>query len=469
MPGVTVVIRALGSACEIRGMDVDLVRKYNVPGPRYTSYPTVPGWSRTPTPDEWKAHVRRAFQRSNATEGISLYVHLPYCESLCTYCGCNTRITVNHAVEAPYITSVLKEWRMYRTLFKEVPRIRELHLGGGTPTFFAPENLRRLVEGLLDGCVVTADAEMGFEGHPNNTTAAHLKVLHELGFRRVSFGIQDFDPKVQEIINRKQPFTNVERALREAREIGYTSINADLVFGLPFQTPETMRRTIALTNDLRPDRIAFYSYAHVPWIKPGQRRFTEADLPADADKRALYELGKQLFEEAGYREIGMDHFALPHDALYTASQQGHLHRNFMGYTPVRTELMIGLGVSAISDSWSCFAQNRKTVEDYQQAVERDELPVFRGHLLSEDDLRMRAAILDVMCRQRVDLAGIGWDVHDVEAHFFDLIGDDLVVQNGTIITVTEKGRPFVRNVCMAFDLQLRTEQENAKPRFSMTV
>ena len=450
-------------------MEIGLVRKYNVPGPRYTSYPPVPSWSRSPSPDDWKAHVRRAFLQGNGPEGISLYVHLPYCESLCTYCGCNTRITVNHAVEEPYVTSVLKEWRMYRNLFREVPRIRELHLGGGTPTFFTPENLRRLVEGLLDGCVVTADAEMGFEGHPNNTTAEHLQALYDLGFRRVSYGIQDFDPKVQEIINRKQPFGNVERAFREARAIGYTSINADLVFGLPFQTPETMRRTIALTNDLRPDRIAFYSYAHVPWIKPGQRRFTEADLPADADKRALYELGKQLFEDAGYREIGMDHFALPHDALSTALSEGRLHRNFMGYTPVHTGLTIGLGVSAISDSWRCFAQNSKTVEDYQQAVERGELPIFRGHQLSEDDLRSRTAILETMCRLRSDLALLGWRAHDVEAHFSDLVSDGLVELNGTVITVTEKGRPFVRNVCMAFDPLLRAAPAHPTPRFSMTV
>jgi oxygen-independent coproporphyrinogen III oxidase len=450
-------------------MDVDLVRKYNTSGPRYTSYPPVPAWSRSPAPEEWKWHVRRAALHGNDTEGISLYVHLPYCESLCTYCGCTTRITVNHAVEAPYIASVLKEWRMYRTLFQGAPRIRELHLGGGTPTFFAPDNLKRLVEGLLDGCVVAADADLGFEGHPNNTVAAHLRTLYDLGFRRVSYGIQDFDPKVQEVINRVQPFESVDRAFREARGQGYTSINADLVFGLPHQTLASMERTIDLTNALRPDRIAFYSYAHVPWIRPGQRRYTEVDLPADADKRALYESGKQRFETAGYREIGMDHFALPHDALSAAMAGGHLHRNFMGYTPVRTRLMIGLGVSAISDSWSCYAQNHKTVEDYREAVERGCLPVFRGHVLNEDDLRTRATILDVMCRMRADLSAMGWDAHDVEAHFFDLIGDGLVLQNGTVITVTDKGRPFVRNVCMAFDPHLLLQQEGTKPRYSMTV
>ena len=450
-------------------MDIELVRKYNVPGPRYTSYPTVPYWSRTPSTQGWLGHAKRAFDRCNGSEGISLYVHLPYCESLCTYCGCNTRITVNHAVEGPYIDSVLAEWRIYRSTFGAAPRIRELHLGGGTPTFFAPAQLKRLVEGLLDGCTVAPDVEMGFEGHPNNTTREHLDTLYALGFRRVSYGIQDFDERVQHIINRVQPFERVEQAFADARAAGFTGINADLVFGLPFQTPESMERTIALTNRLRPDRIAFYSYAHVPWIKPGQRRFTEADLPADAEKRTLYELGKRRFEEAGYLEIGMDHFALPHDALSIAMERGTLHRNFMGYTPVRTGLMIGLGVSAIGDAWTCFAQNLKTVEQYQDAVNSGTLPMLRGHVLTDDDLHVRRAILDVMCRFSTDLAGIGWDADDVEAHFFDLAADGLVEQEGTRIHVTRKGRPFVRNVCMAFDPDLGRERDGDRPRFSMTV
>lgn len=450
-------------------MDIELVRKYNVPGPRYTSYPTVPYWTRTPSTQGWLGHAKRAFDRCNGSEGISLYVHLPYCESLCTYCGCNTRITVNHAVEGPYIDSVLAEWRIYRATFGEAPRIRELHLGGGTPTFFAPAQLKRLVEGLLDRCTVAPDVEMGFEGHPNNTTREHLDTLYALGFRRVSYGIQDFDERVQHIINRVQPFERVAQAFADARAAGFTGINADLVFGLPFQTPESMERTIALTNRLRPDRIAFYSYAHVPWIKPGQRRFTEADLPADAEKRTLYELGKRRFEEAGYLEIGMDHFALPHDALSIAMERGTLHRNFMGYTPVRTGLMIGLGVSAIGDAWTCFAQNLKTVEQYQDAVNSGTLPMLRGHVLTDDDLHVRRAILDVMCRFSTDLAGIGWDADDVEAHFFDLAADGLVEQEGTRIHVTRKGRPFVRNVCMAFDPDLGRERDGDRPRFSMTV
>lgn len=450
-------------------MDIALVRKYNIPGPRYTSYPTVPCWTRTPSPAGWLDPVRRAFDRCNGRDGISVYVHLPCCERLCTCCGCTTRITVNHGVEEPYVESVLAEWRLYRAAFGAAPRIRELHLGGGTPTFFSPRSLERLVIGLLEGCTLAADAELGFEGHPDNTTRAHLDALYALGFRRVSYGIQDFDQCVQQAINHRQSFTRVQQAFADARAAGYSSINADLVFGLPFQTIGGMERTIALTNLLRPDRIAFYSYAHVPWMKPGQRQFTEADLPAADAERTLYELGKRLFMEAGYREVGMDHFALPHDALFQALRQGTLHRNFMGYTPVRSGLLIGLGASAIGDAWTCYAQNVKTVEEYQGSVAAGILPVFRGHVLSDGELRVRREILNAMCRSNAELANIGWDADDVEAHFFDLIADGLVEQDDTRIRVTAKGRPFVRNVCMAFDPDLQRERDGDRPRFSMTV
>lgn len=449
-------------------MDAALLRKYNVPGPRYTSYPAVPHWTNGPSREEWSDHVTAAFDRSNAAQGISVYVHLPFCESLCTYCGCTTRITVNHGVEEPYIHAVLKEWRMYRALFQGTPRIRELHLGGGTPTFFSAANLRRLVEGLLDGCILTADAELGFEGHPRSTSAEHLQVLHELGFRRVSIGIQDFDPRVQTVINRVQPFAEVQRVFDDARHIGYRSINADLIYGLPLQTERSIRLTMGRTLALRPDRIAFYGYAHVPWVKPGQRRYTEADLPADAAKRALYELGRELLEEAGYEEVGMDHFALPGEALHNSMRDGTLHRNFMGYTPVRTELLIGLGVSSISDAWTSYAQNLKVVEDYLQCVSRNELPVFRGHELSPMDLVVRELILDLMCRSEADVSPLGWDNERTEHELADLVNDGIVQVTGTRIRITREGHPCVRNVCMAIDPRMR-DQNPQRPVFSRTI
>lgn len=436
----------------------DLLRKYNVQAPRYTSYPTVPYWSsQGPSEDQWKSHIRAAFQATNLAEGISLYIHLPYCESLCTYCGCNTRITVNHQVERPYIDSVLKEWELYLAAFDGKPRIREIHLGGGTPTFFSPENLTLLIQGILAGCEVVPAHAFSFEGHPNNTTQAHLQSLYNLGFRRVSYGIQDFDSKVQEIIHRVQPEENVRNATEWAREIGYESVNFDLVYGLPLQTRASIVKTMQKIRGLQPDRIAFYSYAHVPWIKPGQRKFTEADLPVGEEKRKLYEIGREMLAEMGYVEIGMDHFALPGDELLQAWKSKSLHRNFMGYTPFHTQLSIGLGVSSISDSWTAFAQNVKTVEGYREAVEWGHFPIFKGHILTAEDLYVRPMILDLMCKMEVELpAHEDFDglQHEIIARLAPMIQDGLVKIEGNRIRVMKKGRPFLRNICMAFDARL---------------
>jgi oxygen-independent coproporphyrinogen-3 oxidase len=289
----------------------NLLEKYNTAVPRYTSYPTVPFWNDiAPTQEKWKEIVKQTFLSKNETEGISLYIHLPFCESLCTYCGCNTRITINHKVETPYINAVLKEWSLYLELFGTKPYIKELHLGGGTPTFFNPIRLKQLIESILSSSVLCRDAELSFEAHPNNTSDEHLNSLYQLGFRRLSLGIQDFDEDVQHIINRVQSYESVKYVTDKAREIGYTSINFDLIYGLPLQTERSVRRTIEKVIQLRPDRISFYSYAHVPWLKPGQRQFTEQDLPEVNTKRKLYENGREAFEKAGYTEIGMDHFAI---------------------------------------------------------------------------------------------------------------------------------------------------------------
>jgi oxygen-independent coproporphyrinogen-3 oxidase len=437
---------------------MNLIRKYNVPGPRYTSYPTVPHWNATaPTQDEWKKTMLETFTLFNNSEGLSIYVHLPYCESLCTYCGCNTRITVNHKVEIPYIEAVLKEWAMVVDALGDKPNIKEIHLGGGTPTFFSPDNLKFLIDGLLALGNVMETVEFGFEGHPNNTSFEHLKTLYDLGFRRLSLGIQDFDPVVQDVINRIQPVENVERVTLQARELGYTSVNFDLIYGLPMQTMHSIEQTIDHVIGLKPDRIAFYSYAHVPWIKPGQRKFTELDLPDDETKRALYEGGRTMLEKAGYLEVGMDHFALEQDELYQAFKENRLHRNFMGYTTCSTHLLVGLGVSAISDSWLAFSQNEKKVEDYLARINQNELPIFKGHILTDEDLIIRQHILNLMCTFKTI-----WKDPDYrcEALFEglgrldDLIEDELVVLGPDELYVTDKGKPFVRNVCMAFDAKL---------------
>jgi len=372
-------------------------------------------------------------------------------------------------VEDPYIRTVLKEWQLYLELLQERPTIKEIHLGGGTPTFFSKDNLKWLLDKLLTGADLKEDHEFSFEGHPNNTTKEHLQILYDLGFRRVSYGVQDYDTQVQLAINRIQPFENVKRVHEWSKEIGFTSVNHDLVFGLPLQTMRGIENTINKTNELRPDRIAFYSYAHVPWIKGnGQRGFDENDLPKNDEKRALYELGKQMFYENGYVEIGMDHFALKTDSLYKAMQNGTLHRNFMGYTAGATKVMIGLGMSAISDSWYSFAQNEKQLSDYEQRVDRGEIPVFRGHILNEEDLMIREQILNVMCNFRTKFMGEQEQFDEIKKRLEVLEADDLVSIEGRNVIVTEKGIPFVRNICMAFDLKL--DPEKLKERmFSKTV
>lgn len=338
------------------------------------------------------------------------------------------------------------------------PVISEIHLGGGTPTFFSAENLNLLITGIAERAILTNDADLSFEGHPANTNYAHLKALYACGFRRLSLGIQDFDPAVQEIINRKQSFEQVERVCGEARETGYTSINFDLIYGLPLQKLSSVENTIAKVIELRPDRIAYYSYAHVPWIKPGQRSFTEADLPEDGEKRALYERGRNLLLDSGYFDIGMDHFSLDSDSLFKAAKSGHLHRNFMGYTPSYTKLSIGLGVSSISDSWYGFAQNVKSVETYLQDISDGRFPLIKGHILTPDDLLIRRYILDLMCKGITILNPKVPFYRDLICRLLPLEKDRLIVLKNNVLEVTNYGKAFLRNICMCFDQRLWDNQ-----------
>ena len=438
-------------------MSENLIKKYNVQAPRYTSYPTVPYWENNLTPEVWKEEVKKSFDKTNQTEGISLYIHLPFCQSLCTYCGCNTRITVNHAVEPVYVNALLKEWNMYINLFQGKPRIKEIHIGGGTPTFFSPLHLEELIEGILSKAEICENAEFSFEAHPNNTTYEHLLVLHKLGFTRLSLGIQDFDPEVQRIVNRIQTFENVEKVTKQARELGYTSINYDLIYGLPLQKKSSIINTVHKVNMLKPDRIALYSYAHVPWIKPGQRKFTEKDLPKNEEKRELYETAHNILGKNGYVEIGMDHFALKADTLYQAAQLKKLHRNFMGYTHNYTEFMLGLGVSAISDTWRAFAQNVKVVEEYYELLNKGELPIFKGHVLNNEDLIIRKHILNIMCHFETSWLDKEEQCEGLYNAMFllkEMELDGLIQRFPYKLIVTEEGRKFIRNICMAFDARL---------------
>ena len=454
-------------------MNQSLIQKYNVPGPRYTSYPTVPYWNKKGiSKPDWISSYLQSFSESNQAEGISLYIHLPFCESLCTFCACHKHITKRHEHEFPYIEAVLKEWNLYVHLTLEQPIIKEIHLGGGTPTFFSSDNLKMLMEGLFQHAEKHPDFEFSFEGHPNNTTKEQLETLYELGFTRVSFGVQDYDEKVQQAIHRVQPFEAVQRVTEWARAIGYNSVSHDLIFGLPFQTLDSIKNTIAKTQELRPDRIAFYSYAHVPWVKGvGQRGFNEGDLPKDEEKRVLYEQGKKWLLEAGYEEIGMDHFALPSDNLYKACKSKTLHRNFMGYTAGKTQLMIGLGMSSISDSWYGFAQNVKTVKEYISLVNAGEFPIFKGHLLNQEDLVIRQHILNIMCHFETN-----WSINDMQFPelasqlklLLEMENDGLLKIENETLTVPEHARAYVRNICMAFDMHLQRNKPETQ-LFSMTI
>ncbi|TDQ13509.1 oxygen-independent coproporphyrinogen-3 oxidase [Algoriphagus boseongensis] len=447
----------------------ELIKKYNKPVPRYTSYPTVPLWENNLDEKKWEDLVSIAFDQFGKEEGISLYIHLPFCESLCTYCGCNKRITKNHQVETPYLEAVLREWEHYLGILGDIPTITSIHLGGGTPTFFSPDSLEFLLSKILKSAQIAENPEFSFEGHPNNTTYEHLQILRSLGFDRVSFGIQDFDEKVQKAIHRIQPFEKVKEATENARALGYQSINFDLIYGLPHQDLETLWDTLSKVSELRPERIAFYSYAHLPSSFPAQKSF-EAFLPDEQLKRALYEFGKEKLLEMGYEEIGMDHFALPDDPLCLAKKSGSLHRNFMGYTTIKSKMLLGLGASSISDVWLGFAQNEKNMEQYQTNLLNHHLPLIKGHILSAEDLQIRQLILDLICKGEATIPFSIWeklDRHNLE-QLHEMENENLINSIQLTLKVTEEGMAVVRNICSQFDLRMNQNQK-ATTTFSKAI
>lgn len=451
-------------------MNATLIEKYNVPVPRYTSYPTVPFWTDADDAEGWEKQFLKAQNAGKFKEGISVYIHLPFCESLCTYCGCNKRITKNHSVESRYIKALLKEWSMYVAQSPEKMVLRELHLGGGTPTFFSPEHLKELLDVIYSQVEIHPEFDASFEGHPNNTTEAHLKALFEMGFKRVSFGVQDLDEKVQKAIHRIQPHENVKRVTAWAREIGYESVNFDLIYGLPFQTPESVARTFKEVIQLRPDRIAFYSYAHVPWASKSQQAYDENDLPKGSDKIALYLLGQHLLSEAGYEDVGMDHFALRGDSLWMSYEKGSLHRNFMGYTTAASDVLIGLGVSAISDVFYAYRQNEKTLESYYARLEKNEMPVFRGIDMLENEWIRRGHILDITCKGSTDnIESFITESEAFKLYKETLVLDGLILTNDNSIEVTPLGRQFLRNVAALFDEDFLRTRHASESKFSKAV
>ncbi len=440
----------------------ELIAKYDVPAPRYTSYPTVPYWAEAPIHDQWIQHLRQTLQEPN--NRWSMYMHLPFCESLCTFCGCNTSITKGHKKEEPYIQVILKEWNTYK---EQVPELLDrplnhLHLGGGTPTFFSPENLKLLISAIWKDIKKDPEHfEASIEVDPRRTTLLHLKVLRELGFDRVSMGVQDFNPEVQRLVNRIQPYSITADLTKQARDLGFRSVNYDLIYGLAKQTIESFAETARLTVDLKPDRIALYSFALVPWIKPAQRLFKDEDLPSGAEKRKLYEVAREILINAGYIEIGMDHFALPSEALSKAAQDKRLHRNFMGYTDQKSDVLLGLGVSSISETPYSFHQNEKLLNLYQARVEKGEIPTHRGHVHTIEDREHRQQILKLMTQFQVSLKSPE-QVSAANIFFEEMIKDGLVEVIDCELKITERGRPFLRNACVFFDERLRNKQHQTQ-------
>lgn len=441
----------------------DLIEKYNRPGPRYTSYPPVPYWKETPDEATWIKHLNNSY---DPEKGIDLYVHVPYCESLCYYCGCSRIITKDHSVEKKYLDMVLKEWSLYQERLGFIPNINSLHFGGGTPTFLSPENLDLLIRALTQKKLPQFIGSIEID--PRTCQTEHLDILAKNGITRVSLGIQDFDPVVQEAIHRHQSPAMVELLVEKIREKGIASLNFDLIYGLPKQTQDSISNTIETVIKLKPDLIAFYSYAHLPEKIKNQRLINEADLPSPRLKRELYELGKKLLQEHGYHDVGMDHFAKPGSYLYQAKKENNLHRNFMGYVDKKSPILLGLGPTSISDSSLSFIQNIKDVKSYEEKVKKGQLPIEKGHTHSASDLLVQEIILELMCQNETTLSESSlpyWN--DVYRELKDFEADGIVELENNKLKLSELGKVFVRNVAMSFDFHLR--EQSTAVKFSQTI
>ena len=433
-----------------------LFTKYNQAGPRYTSYPPIPYWKEVPIESEWLGSL---------DSPVSIYIHIPFCRTLCFYCGCHTITTGQTDLGDAYVTNLLREWQIYQEYLGESKlKIEQLHLGGGTPTYLSEKQLEQLLVPLARSFNRSSPKfEFSIEADPRTTTSEKLRLLQSLGANRLSLGVQDFDPNVQRLVNRVQPFELVYSIVDLARASGFRSINFDLVYGLPGQTKKTIVETARKTLRLAPERIAWYGYAHVPWLKPAQRRWDESSLPQGLEKLRLYETGRQELLAGEYQEVGMDHFAKPDDDLFLALEAGTLSRNFMGYIPKRVMPLIGLGVSAIGESADYFVQSQKELSEYSESMDQRQLPILRGHRLTAEDKLHRSAIVTLMSLKKVDLDGFS---NDIQASFSDLVDDGLVVRDGSKIYVTQLGLPFLRTIASRLDRYLDGKKEG---RFSKVI
>ena len=454
----------------------ELLRRFDVPGPRYTSYPTADRFVEAFTEADFsQALAQRRHGAAAMSMPLSLYVHIPFCESLCYYCACNKIITKHHERAEPYLRYLSREIDLYLAQLGAGQVVSQLHLGGGTPTFLSDDELRELMAMLRRSFTLAPDGEYAIEVDPRTVDAARLATLAELGFNRLSFGVQDFDPEVQKAVHRVQPAEQVFALMEAARGLGFESANVDLIYGLPKQTPESFDRTLAEVVRLRPERIALYAYAHLPERFKPQRRIVSAELPGAEAKLGMLSQSLSIFAEAGYVYVGMDHFALPKDPLAVAKRQGRLHRNFQGYSTQPDCDLIGLGVSAIGKVGATYSQNAKTMDEYCDPLNQGRLPVIRGLALTREDMVRRAVIMALMCQGRVVFESIelAW-LLDFRRYFSaelealqELADAGLVKVGGSDIEVTERGWYFVRAIAMVFDQYLRADQQ--RTRFSRII
>lgn len=455
-----------------------LLERYDQPGPRYTSYPTAVEFH--DGVGDLQYRQRLALVDADAERPLSAYVHLPFCEARCAFCGCNVIITRHRDVAAEYLDALDQEIDLLAAALPHRRRIAQMHWGGGTPTYYEADQLARVFDRVRQHFTFTPDAELGIEIDPRVTSSAQLRRLRGLGFNRLSMGIQDFSPQVQQAIHREQSYELTAALIAEARAAGFTSVNVDLIYGLPFQTVESFAQTLEQTLTLWPDRVAAYSFAFVPWMRAHMKALATEALPSARLKLELLALTIDAFVRAGYRQIGMDHFALPADDLGQAAERGELHRNFMGYTVQKTPDMVALGVSGIGEVKGAFVQNTKILPAYYAAVGSGRFAVERGYEMSPDDRLRRDVITSLMCNFRVDIRRVETEFAiDFGTYFREELAeltaahspatDGLVTVDAGAIDVTPIGRLFVRNVCMVFDQYLRARTSGAKPAFSRTV
>ena len=451
-----------------------LIQKYNRPGPRYTSYPMAPEWTSDYGPDNHTLTLREAGIKTE--DPLSLYIHIPFCKKLCWFCGCNKVISDNDQKAADYLDHIKTEIQLVRTCLGDRQRVTQVHWGGGTPSLLNEENTRRSFDILTGPFDLQDHAEIAMEIDPRTTTTSKIDLLKELGFNRLSFGVQDLDGDVQDAIHRGQTEKETRDLYEYCRERGFTGINFDLVYGLPKQGVAQFNITINKVLRMRPDRIALYSFAHIPALLPAQKLFDNKDIPDPSVKFRLFQLAKRKFLNSGYLQIGMDHFVLPDDELARALSQGKLRRNFMGYTVKAAQDWLGFGMSSISYVNHSFAQNVKSLKEYQSSIEKSRLPIERGLTLTQDNMMRQTVITELMCNFQVDLRSIAHFYQvKVEAYFSEeiedlgsFIDDDLIVFENNRITVTPLGQDFVRNIAMVFDAYLRAGK-SANKAFSKTI